>query len=85
MWNKENGDLRARPHSARLPIYEKELKKSIGPGVVLYAFTPGQPSLGTEEDHWKQKPGEDVIELGSMFQTQQAAEISVFWNVVLAL
>ena len=27
-WNKGSGDLRARPHPAKLPTCEKELKKS---------------------------------------------------------
>lgn len=28
-WNKESSDLRARPHSAKLPTCEKELKKGL--------------------------------------------------------
>lgn len=27
-WNKESGNFRARPHPARLPTCEKELKKT---------------------------------------------------------
>lgn len=33
-------DLRARPHPPKIPTCEKELKKSIGPGVVAHTFNP---------------------------------------------
>lgn len=40
----------------------------------------GQPSLGSERNHWKQKAGVDE---GAMFQSQQAAELGSFQHVVL--
>ena len=45
-WNKGSGDLRTIPHSANLPILEKELRKS----------------LSSEEDHQNQKADENVLE-----------------------
>ena len=46
-WNKGSGDLRARAHPAKIPIYKrelktgkKELKKSLGPGMVVHIFNP---------------------------------------------
>lgn len=45
-WNKENGNLRARPHSAKFPTCEKELKKS----------------LSNKENHQNQKADENVFE-----------------------
>ena len=40
-WNKGSGALRTRSHPAKLPTCERELKKSVGPNVVVYAFNPG--------------------------------------------
>jgi len=44
-WNKGSGDLRARSHPAKLPTCgkqlkksEKELKKSLGLGMVVHTF-----------------------------------------------
>jgi hypothetical protein len=31
-WNKRSGDLIARPHPAKIPTFEKELKKSLSCG-----------------------------------------------------
>ena len=45
-WNKGSGDLRARPHPAKLPTCEKELKKS----------------LSNKENHQNQKADENVFE-----------------------
>ena len=42
---------------------------------------PGQPSLGSE-GVGKQKAGDDVIEQGSMYQLQQAAELAALESVV---
>ena len=39
-WNKGSGDFRARSHPAKLPTCEKELKGSLGSGVVLHTFSP---------------------------------------------
>jgi hypothetical protein len=46
---------------------------------------PGQPNLGTEGSHWKQKAGEDVVEQGAIFQPQQSIELGSFSYMVLAL
>ena len=40
MLNKGSGDLRARSHPAKLPSCEKELKKALGPGLVVHTFNP---------------------------------------------
>lgn len=47
-WNKESGDLRARSYPTKLPIYKKELKKSLKPGLVMHAFNPstGEAEVG---------------------------------------
>ena len=37
-WSKGSGDFQARPHPAKLPISEKELKNSLGPSMVVYPF-----------------------------------------------
>ena len=50
---KWNGDLRAKFNPVRLPVCEKELRKSLEPGVVTHTFNPstaeaeagGSPSL----------------------------------------
>lgn len=39
-WNKGSGDLRARSHPAKFPTCEKELKKSLEPGVMVHTFNP---------------------------------------------
>jgi hypothetical protein len=39
-WNKGSDDLRERPLPVKLPSYEKGLKKSLGPGMVLYTINP---------------------------------------------
>ena len=39
-WNKGSGDLRARSHPAKFPIFEKKLKKSLETGVAVYPFNP---------------------------------------------
>lgn len=44
--NKRSGDLWARPHPAKFPTYEKELKKN----------------LSSEGNHQQQKADIDVIE-----------------------
>ena len=36
----ESDDLRARSHPAKFPTCEKELKKSLEPGVVGHTFNP---------------------------------------------
>ena len=38
--NKEHGDLRARLHPVKFPTREKELKESLGLGVVVHIFNP---------------------------------------------
>ena len=37
-WNKGSGNLKARSHPAKFPTCEKELKKSLDPGVVGHSF-----------------------------------------------
>ena len=50
-WDKGRGGLRGRLHTTKLPVRQKELRKS----------------LGSERNHRKQKAGEDVFKGGSHF------------------
>lgn len=40
-YSNRRGDLRARPHPARIPTHEKELKKNLGTRVVVVTFNIG--------------------------------------------
>lgn len=74
-----SGDLRrgGESHPAKFLTFEKELKKRLQPGIVVYAFSPstleaeasiflsmrppGWPSKVYERNPLRQKAGEDVI------------------------
>jgi hypothetical protein len=45
-YNKERIDCRAKPHPAKLSIYEKELKKILGLGTVEQPISPSTYSGG---------------------------------------
>ena len=44
-WNKGSGDLRSRPHPDKPLTCEKELEKSLGPGVVAHTFNPSTQQI----------------------------------------
>lgn len=92
-WNKGYGDLWAKPHSAKLPTCEKELKKSSGLDVVMHTFDPSNVKVELEaclvyrqwRKPWRTESWWRCSWTGVMFQSQPAAELGSFSQLVLTL